>query len=204
MPSGSFSSLDLSGHERLRVVHADAGEPRPVPMPARVVEAPGRAAIRVVLPVDRLRADEVAVHAVEAELVAGPDERDLPARAHPPEDDEADVARRTAAGDRDRHVGAPVTGEVGAYHPVGLARRDADLPGLEARDLDVRPRKQRPGRGARALGRAGGCSGLRGKGSERRGDEQLHGPSIGPRFGAGPIVTVYAAWSTPLARKTSA
>src|SRR5713226_1396459 len=173
-------------------------------MPARVLEAPRRAAIRVVLPVDRLRADEVAAHPVEAELVAGPDERDLPARAHPPEDDEADVACRPAAGERDRHVGTPVTGEVGADHLVGLARRDADLPGLEARDLDVRPRKQRPGRGARAPRAARGCCGLRGKGSERRGEEQLHGPSIGHRFGADPIVTVYAAWSTPLARKTSA
>src|SRR5712692_9064347 len=197
MPSPNLSSLDLSGLERLRVVRAHAGEPRPVPMPARVVEAARRTAIGVVLPVDRLRADEVAVHAIEAELVAGPDERDLPARAHPPEDDEADVARRAAAGERDRHVGTPVTGEVGADHLVGLARRDADLPGLEARDLDVRPRKQRPGRGARAPRAARGCCGLRGK-------EQLHGPSIGHRFGADPIVTVYAAWSTPLARKTSA
>src|SRR5262245_24148276 len=104
--------------ERLRVPVARDDESRAVPVEALVVEAAGGTAVRVVLPVDRLRADQVVAGAEQPDLVPAAGQRDLPAAGHRTEDGEADVAGRAAAGDRDGDVGAAVAREVVADHQV--------------------------------------------------------------------------------------
>src|SRR5207302_4578987 len=89
--------------ERLRVPDAVGDESETVPVEAQVVEAAARTAVRIVLAVDRLRLDDVGADAEQAELVAPARERDAPPGSRPPEEHEADVARRPAACDGDGH-----------------------------------------------------------------------------------------------------
>ena len=77
-------------------------EPRAVPAVAHIVEAARRAAVRVVLPVARARQttsrrlDKASLYPARARPAS---------RSRPSEEDESDVARRSAA--RDRHASVP-------------------------------------------------------------------------------------------------
>src|SRR2546421_6994192 len=81
-------------------------EAGPVPVEAAMVEPAARAAVRIVLPVDGRRLDEIASDPEETELVA-PEllQRQHPAASALSEHDPRDVAGRAAAEDRRGHVG---------------------------------------------------------------------------------------------------
>src|SRR5205823_1073294 len=93
-----------------------------VPVEAAVVEAGGRAAVRVVLAVDGRRLDEVAADPEEPHLVDVEDpERERPAARSLPEHSPRDVAGGAAAEDGRGHVGDAVAGEVVADERVDSA-----------------------------------------------------------------------------------
>src|SRR2546423_6615782 len=88
-------------------------EAGPVPVEAAVIEAAARAAVRIVLPVDGRRLDQIGSHPEETELVALELlQRWDPAARALSEHDPRDVARGAAAEDRRSPVGEAVAGEV--------------------------------------------------------------------------------------------
>src|SRR3954447_4998686 len=150
--------------EGLRVPGASDHELPAVPVEAPVVEAAGRAAVRVFLPVDRLRLDEVAAEPREAEFVAPAREGDHPARWNPAEDDVPDVAGRTAARDRRGDVRPAVAREVEAEDLVDALRIDSLRDVAQHPDSDV----GRTDRGAGNGRAAGGLARVRGRGGRCR------------------------------------
>src|SRR5437588_3714051 len=83
-----------------------------VPVEAAVVEAAGRAAVRVASAIDRRGLEEIAPGQEESELVSLElAQRDRPALPSLPEHDPRDVAGRAAAEDRRGQVRSTVAGE---------------------------------------------------------------------------------------------
>src|SRR5207247_5497984 len=119
------SALGALGPEGFRVPASGDDEADAVPVEAEVVEARGRAAVRIVLAVNRLGRDDVSADAEQPELVAVPRKRDPPASRGRPEDDEADVSRRPPARDCDGDVPPAVAREVEADHLIGARGIDA-------------------------------------------------------------------------------